>query len=327
MLRGQVDVWLDKMAETSKGYENEIAEISRENLDWAKSWVKQSKRSLENYLETSAKKRSKANNGKRVAPEKKPLGEKSTNVSLGPQQQKRKSDENAPESEAKRRKSSEVDQIMDSQNVSREFDAKGVNKKVQSLKVTELREELKKLGCSGKELRGRKVQLVRRLVKMMKEEFEQQKEFLDFPQEVRKQQLMEEKESSDSNVEENSAQAPAGTSDGSFNSGALQTITEKEELDEVEEEKKRIEDEKQRENEEEKKEETKPKRHSAATTIAALFRAYVARKATHTLLLDKQRTHAALRLQSLVESVSQRSGCKRCVSKHRKKREASSGET
>ena len=45
MLKGQnLDVWLDKMVETSKGYENEITQISVENLDWAKSWVKQSKR-------------------------------------------------------------------------------------------------------------------------------------------------------------------------------------------------------------------------------------------------------------------------------------------
>ena len=71
MLKGQtLDVWLDKMVETSKGYENEITQISVDNLEWAKSWVKQSKRSLENYLETSAKKRSKANNGKRVAVQK-----------------------------------------------------------------------------------------------------------------------------------------------------------------------------------------------------------------------------------------------------------------
>ena len=41
------------------------------------------------------------------------------------------------------------------------------------------------------------------------------------------------------------------------------------------------------------------RRHSAATTIAAFFRAYISRKATHTLLLEKRRTHAALRLQSL----------------------------
>ena len=47
MLKGQnLDVWLDKMVETSKGYENEITQMSVENLD-GKSWVKQSKRSLE----------------------------------------------------------------------------------------------------------------------------------------------------------------------------------------------------------------------------------------------------------------------------------------
>ena len=36
MLKGQnLDVWLDKMVETSKGYENEITQISVENLDWS----------------------------------------------------------------------------------------------------------------------------------------------------------------------------------------------------------------------------------------------------------------------------------------------------
>ena len=155
MLKGQtLDVWLDKMVETSKGYENEITQISVDNLEWAKSWVKQSKRSLENYLETSAKKRSKANNGKRVAVQKRPLGEKSANVSLEesvvPQQQKRKSDENAPESEAKRRKSSQVDEIMESHGVSQEFDSKTVTEKVKCLKVTELREELKSLAVREK---------------------------------------------------------------------------------------------------------------------------------------------------------------------------------
>ena len=157
----------------------------------------------------------------------------------------------------------------------------------------------KKAWLYGKRLRGRKVQLVRRLVKMMKEEFEEHKEFLDFPQEVRTQQLLEQTESSDDKVEENSTQAPAGPSDVSLNSGSLQTITEKEELDEAEEEKQRIEDEKKREEEKKRKDEEMKRRHSAATTIAAFFRAYISRKATHTLLLEKRRTHAALRLQSL----------------------------
>ena len=57
MSKGQtLDVWLDKMKETNKGYENEINEMNTENINWTKSWVQKSKRTLENYLETSSKK-------------------------------------------------------------------------------------------------------------------------------------------------------------------------------------------------------------------------------------------------------------------------------
>ena len=56
MSKGQtLDVWLDKMKETNKGYENEINEMNTENINWTKSWVQKSKRTLENYLETSRK--------------------------------------------------------------------------------------------------------------------------------------------------------------------------------------------------------------------------------------------------------------------------------
>ena len=43
MSKGQtLDVWLDKMKETNKGYENEINEMNTENINWTKSWVQKS---------------------------------------------------------------------------------------------------------------------------------------------------------------------------------------------------------------------------------------------------------------------------------------------
>ena len=57
MSKGQtLDVWLDKMKETNKGYENEINEMNT-RTSIGRNLGSKSKRTLENYLETSSKKR------------------------------------------------------------------------------------------------------------------------------------------------------------------------------------------------------------------------------------------------------------------------------
>lgn len=183
MSRGQtLDVWLDQMNVKSRSYEKEITQINNENLDWVKSWAQTSKRTLENYLEVPNKKRFKASNssGDETDAVTVPLSEisdSSGNIAASQdtsnnqnkydsatvKKSKRKSAEDTNDSEVKRRKSSEVEQILNSNTSSKVFDMNAATVKVSKLKVTEIREELKILGCTGKSLRGRKAQLVKKI--------------------------------------------------------------------------------------------------------------------------------------------------------------------
>ena len=143
---------------------------------------------------------------------------------------KRKSEEDNNNSEVKRRKSSEVDQILNSNASAEVFNVKEATKKVKQLKVTEIREELKMLGCSGKELRGRKAQLVKKLVKMMKQEFDEEKEFLNFPEDAAKEAAEEEEDENQDNNNNTEQKAIETVEESaktiSLNSVSLETITE-----------------------------------------------------------------------------------------------------
>ena len=189
-----LDTWVATTRTLTETQKSKLQSMEKENLLWVSSWVTEGKRRLTHAMKPFQK-RQKCRH---------PLRSVSNSVVGGLNNKPAAGPNNVVPSKEKIAPVSVVSakQLDEKSNSGNDFDAKSAKEWASKLKVTELRDQLKTYGCSGKDLRGRKNLLVARLIKILKQEHDEEAEFLAFPGEAHEIAVAETTEGSAKNVEE-----------------------------------------------------------------------------------------------------------------------------